>query len=1097
MAIYHFSAKVISRGAGRSAVAAAAYRSASRLEDERQGVSHDFTAKGGVVNAEVLLPEGAPERWADRATLWNEVEAGERRKDAQLAREVEFALPRELSRAEGVALARDFAEREFVSRGMVADLCVHWPMGEDGEAKPHAHVMLTMRRVAAGSGPAGYEGEAGFGPKEREWNRTELLEGWRERWAELANERLHELGHDARIDHRSLAEQGIPLEPQHKVGPAGQRRAERGEAAERRAEHDGIARRNGERIAADPSVALDALTQQQSTFTRHDLARFVSRHTDGAEQFASVLAKVEASPELVRVGEDGRGRERFSTQGMLAAEQRMEAAGAALAKAWAHRATPGAVDRAVRAAARGGLRLGEEQQRAVEHITAGGDLALVVGYAGTGKSAMLGVTRELWEARGYQVRGAALSGIAAEGLEAGSGIRSRTLASLEWGWKEGREADRLTNRDVLVVDEAGMVGSRQMERVLSAAQEAGAKVVLVGDPEQLQAIEAGAAFRALAERHGAAEIAEVRRQREDWQREATRELATGRTEAALGRYEAAGMVQGHGTQEEARAALVASWAEERRRNPQPGEGPSQVMLAHTRADVAALNRLAREELRAAGELGAEHQVATERGERAMAAGDRVMFLRNERALGTGPDGRGGVAVKNGTLGTVLAVEAGGERLTVALDGSGGPAGQGRAVTFNLRDYAHLDHGYAATVHKAQGVTVDRAHVLAGAGMDRHMAYVALTRHREGVQLHWSAEAMGSREGLAHTLGRERAKDTTLDYAVLGQGGAEEQARHAAAFAERRGLHPLAPHSEIVVERPERTAPLLPAHRDPWSRDSLGRGTTAGEVAAAVARDQGVQHEEHHLTVWLGAAYRNPADARHRLHALEKAEGGPLGAERALGHSGPELLGELRGKTGWFASAAAKAEREAAQRCSGSIGPGLVRLREKEGKAADCYVRDVEAQKGQDAVEIPALSPVAWAAVRAVEGAGTPEQREAARTNRYSPLAFERTAAVGGVWAREVAAKPKVAAELRAFAEAATRRLGEEGVRELRRSVGRAMELAEGSASRPREGMAAVGRVLAAELEGRLGMEAGERTQERQREAQQERKGLSRGRGMRM
>ncbi len=123
------------------------------------------------------------------------------------------------------------------------------------------------------------------------------------------------------------------------------------------------------------------------------------------------------------------------------------------------------------------------------------------------------------------MRGAALSGIAAEGLEAGAGIASRTLASLEFAWKDGR--DQLTARDVLVVDEAGMIGSRQMERVLSAAQAAGAKVVLVGDPEQLQAIEAGAAFRALAERHGAAEITTVRRQREDWQREATRELATG------------------------------------------------------------------------------------------------------------------------------------------------------------------------------------------------------------------------------------------------------------------------------------------------------------------------------------------------------------------------------------------------------------------------------------------------------------------------------------------------------------------------------------------------------------------------------------------
>ncbi len=812
MAIYHFSAKVIGRSTGRSAVAAAAYRAAERLHDERLDRDHDFTAKADPVHREIMLPEGAPSRWLDRATLWNEVEARERQHNSQLARDVEISLPRELSRAEAVALARDFVREQFVSRGMVADLNVHWGVGADGEAQPHAHVMLTMRRV---------EGD-GFGPKARDWNDRVLLGGWRERWAEMANQRLYELGHDARIDHRSYAEQGIPLEPQHKVGPAGARRTERGEDAERRDEHDDIARRNGERIAADPVVALDALTRQHSTFSRHDLVRFLHRHTDGAEQFTSVLARVAASPELRFVGKDGRGLDRFTTREMVAAEGRMEAAAAELGASVSHRVGVVEVDRAVRLAEAGGLALGDEQRGAVAHVTAGRDLALVVGYAGTGKSAMLGVARGAWEAAGYRVRGATLSGIAAEGLEGGSGIESRTLASLEWGWKEGRDA--LTARDVLVVDEAGMVGSRQMERVLTAAREAGAKVVLVGDPEQLQAIEAGAAFRALAERFGAAEIGAVRRQRAEWQRDATRELATARTGAALGRYEAAGMVRGHATQDAARAALVAGWAAERQAAPER----SQVMLAYTRADVGALNRLAREQVRAAGELGADQVVQTERGARAMAAGDRLMFLRNERGLGAGPGGRGGVAVKNGTLGTVLAVEAQGERLTVRLDGPGSPAGVGQegkdtrpVVTFYVRDYAHLDHGYAATIHKAQGVTVDRAHVLASAHMDRHAAYVALTRHREGVALHWSAEELGDRAGLGRTLARERAKDTSLDY-----GGPER------AYAERRGLDLLRPESAIVVPRPGpemAPQPAAPAAAGPAPGAELAQDVAQGRA----------------------------------------------------------------------------------------------------------------------------------------------------------------------------------------------------------------------------------------------------------------------------
>src|SRR3546814_113769 len=126
MAIYHFSTKVISRAAGSSALAAATYRSASRLHDERLDRHHDFSNKAGVVHSEVMLPDGAPEEWRDRERLWNDVEAAEVRKDAQLAREIEFAIPRELDQAEGIRLAREFVEREFVERGMVADLNVHW-----------------------------------------------------------------------------------------------------------------------------------------------------------------------------------------------------------------------------------------------------------------------------------------------------------------------------------------------------------------------------------------------------------------------------------------------------------------------------------------------------------------------------------------------------------------------------------------------------------------------------------------------------------------------------------------------------------------------------------------------------------------------------------------------------------------------------------------------------------------------------------------------------------------------------------------------------------------------------------------------------------
>jgi Ti-type conjugative transfer relaxase TraA len=513
MAIFHFSAKVIGRSSGRSAVAAAAYRAGERLHDERIDRTHDFTNKAGVLHSEVMLPKGAPEAFADRATLWNAVEAAEKRKDAQLAREVEFALPRELSKKDNVKLAREFVKAEFVEKGMIADINVHWDIGENGKAKPHAHVMLTMRDVT----------KDGFGTKVREWNKTALIEKWRERWADHVNRALAERDIDARIDHRSLEAQGIALEPQDKIGPAASRIGGRGLEAERIEEHRAIAQRNGERIIANPALALYAITHQQATFTRRDLAAFIHRHSDGKEQFDAAYNAVRNSPLLISLGKDGSGQDRFTSRAMIETEQRLHRAAETMAQRTGHAVSDVQRNAAFASAAKRGLALSGEQKSAFEHVTNSKGLAVVVGYAGTGKSAMLGAAREAWESGGYTVRGAALSGIAAEGLENGSGIASRTIASLEHQWGKGR--DQLAAKEVLVIDEAGMVGTRQMERVLSHAAKAGAKVVLVGDQQQLQAIEAGAAFRAIHERHGGVEISEVRRQLSAWQQDATRQPA--------------------------------------------------------------------------------------------------------------------------------------------------------------------------------------------------------------------------------------------------------------------------------------------------------------------------------------------------------------------------------------------------------------------------------------------------------------------------------------------------------------------------------------------------------------------------------------------
>jgi Ti-type conjugative transfer relaxase TraA len=617
----------------------------------------------------------------------------------------------------------------MVDRGMVADLNVHWDIGPDGLAKPHAHVMLSMREV----------GDDGFGAKVRDWNRTELVEHWREAWADHVNERLAQLDIDARIDHRSLEDQGIDLEPQHKIGPAAGRMAGEGVETERLEDHHRIARENGEKIIADPRIALDAITHQQATFTHYDLAKFIHRHSDGKDQFDRAMSAVQTSPEMVALGQDWRGQDRFTSREMIAVEDRLHRASEVMAERRAHGVSELEQRRALARAAQRGLVLSGEQEAAFEHVTEGRDLGVVVGYAGAGKSALLGVAREAWEDAGYRVQGLALSGIAAESLESGSGIASRTIASLEHQWAKDREL--LDARDLLVIDEAGMIGSRQMERLLSAAEKAGAKVVLVGDPEQLQAIEAGAAFRSITERHSHVEITQVRRQHEDWQRDATRHLATGRTGEALAAYEARGMVHAAETRDQARDDLVERWDRERIAEP----GKSRIILTHTNDEVRELNLIARDRLRQAGALGEDVTVKAERGERSFATGDRLMFLKNDRGLG----------VKNGMLGEIEQVSP--TQMTVRLDA-------GRSVVFDLKDYAQVDHGYAATIHKSQGVTVDRVHVLATPGMDRHGAYVALSRHRDSVQIHYGRDEFEDLGKLTRVLSRERAKDMASDFA---------------------------------------------------------------------------------------------------------------------------------------------------------------------------------------------------------------------------------------------------------------------------------------------------------------------------------------------
>lgn len=200
MPSYHFSAQIIKRSANRSVVASAAYRAGDKLRDERNGKVFNYANRRGVSFSDVMVPEGTPERYRDREVLWNEVEAMEKRKDAQLAREINVALPYELSESQRLSLLLGFVKEQFVDKGMIADIAVHDPVPENGDdyRNFHAHILLSLRRVT----------EDGFHRvKTREWNSKKQMKEWRKSWEEHQNEHLERAGIEERVDHRTLKEQ--------------------------------------------------------------------------------------------------------------------------------------------------------------------------------------------------------------------------------------------------------------------------------------------------------------------------------------------------------------------------------------------------------------------------------------------------------------------------------------------------------------------------------------------------------------------------------------------------------------------------------------------------------------------------------------------------------------------------------------------------------------------------------------------------------------------------------------------------------------------------------------------------------------------------
>jgi conjugative relaxase-like TrwC/TraI family protein len=503
-------------------------------------------------------------------------------------------------------------------------------------------------------------------------------------------------------------------------------------------------------------IAPDGLTAQESAFERRDVVRAIADRLpnggslDDIEQLAD---RVLDHAGVVALAVNGRGGELFrTTTELLDVETRLLEVAADLRSRGVGLVDPAIIEHEI---GRHRALSGEQATMVRSLATSGAGIDVVVGKAGAGKTTALRVARQVFEGAGFRVSGTALAARAAEELEVSAGIRSSTLARFLGEVEVGSRT--LGPSDIIVVDEAGMVGTRVVGQLVELAAHSGAKLILVGDPRQLSEIEAGGAFGSLARSLGATELTENRRQHELWERFALDDLRSGDVAAALGAYGVHDRIRASTTMAEAQADMVQRWSGTR------SSGSPALMVAVNRSDVDALNRLARRELRGRGALGPDVLLADISDQdtsgtmgRSFAIGDAVVCLRNARFLG----------VLNGTRGTVLGVDQGGLTLATEL----GP----RVLPERYVRAGHLDYGYATTVHKAQGATYARAFVLATDALTREAGYVAMSRARAGTELFVVSGAIEQGLGpagdeaeplarVAARLATSRAKHLATDY----------------------------------------------------------------------------------------------------------------------------------------------------------------------------------------------------------------------------------------------------------------------------------------------------------------------------------------------
>ena len=759
MASYSCNASIIGRAQGRSAVASAAYRSGAKLADERQGVMWDFTQKRGVLHSEIILPQNAPSWASDRNALWNAAELREdkstRRNEALVARDFRLALPHEATAEQRLAITREFGKFLVERYGGAVDFAIHAPDRKGDDRNFHAHVMMTSRRLDAD----------GLTVKIRELDDRKKgpleIAQIREKWEGIQNRLLDELG-VARVSCKSLDAQGSDREATLHMGVAATAMERKGETTELgdlnreiTARNDNRERMKDERaeISAqifdldaerakradqkairseartlDPDRILESLTERRATFSRADINRHLTEFLPDAKARSAFTDHLLAREGVIALRENEQAPvSRYTTRAVLDGEREVTAAAARMTKPDRH----GVSAKGIAAALDHHPHLDKEQRAALDWATRANGFAIIAGEAGTGKSTTLAAIRDAYTADGFNVIGLSWKNDVVQEMKRDGFDQASTILAELMRQTSGRK--KWDSRTVLMVDESTMLGTKHFAALQTKAEAAGAKTIFVGDSPQLGSIERGGMFAVLQQTHGAAELTTVRRVKDVDQQGAFNAMHRGDFQAALETFDKRGAIHWQKTPEEARAAIVQKWAEDTAADP----GKSRFVFAYTNAEVHDLNAQLRAIRRERGELGEDHVLKTKEGERAFAGGDRIQFTGNATTKA-----RKDAGLYNGAAGTVEKID--GAKITVQLDGA--KDADPRKVTFTVGanaeagEFDAIRHGYAGTIYKGQGKTLDQTYLLHSDQWRSASSYVALSRHRESVSLFVSEKA---------------------------------------------------------------------------------------------------------------------------------------------------------------------------------------------------------------------------------------------------------------------------------------------------------------------------------------------------------------------